>query len=94
MNTTPPSPERTEPEIPDGENVRNVLQASETRYRHLFETTEDGILILDADTGQIVEVNTFLVDLLGSLHERFLGKKYGRSGISGTSLPAGTILRN
>ena len=32
-----------------------ALQVSETRYRRLFETTQDGILVLDADTGQITD---------------------------------------
>ena len=49
--------------------------ASETRYRRLFETAKDGILILDAGTGMIVDVNPFLVELLGYSHEVFLGKK-------------------
>ena len=37
-----------------------ALQVSETRYRRLFEAAQDGILILDADTGQITDVNPFL----------------------------------
>jgi len=36
-----------------------ALKASEIRYRRLFETAQDGILILDADTGQIDDVNPF-----------------------------------
>jgi PAS domain S-box-containing protein len=42
-----------------------ALKASETRYRRLFETTQDGTLILEADTGQIDDVNPFLIDMLG-----------------------------
>lgn len=42
-----------------------ALRASELRYRRLFETAQDGILILDAYTGQITDVNPFLVNLLG-----------------------------
>ena len=38
--------------------------ASELRYRRLFETAQDGILILDADSGKIIDVNPFLLDLL------------------------------
>ena len=34
-----------------------ALQKSKTRYRRFFETAQDGILILDADTGQITDVN-------------------------------------
>jgi PAS domain S-box-containing protein len=50
------------------------LGASEMRYRRLFESAQDGILILDADDGKIVDVNPFLVKLTGYSHEDFLGK--------------------
>lgn len=56
------------------ENANNELLASETRYRRLFESAKDGILILDADTGKVVDVNPFLISLLGYSHEDFLGK--------------------
>ena len=54
--------------------VEEALQASETRYRRLFETAKDGILILDADTGKIADVNPFLIDMLGYSHEDLMGK--------------------
>lgn len=54
--------------------VEEALQASETRYRRLFETAKDGILILDADTGKIADVNPFLIEMLGYSHEDFMGK--------------------
>lgn len=38
---------------------------SEIHYRRLFESAKDGILILDAQTGMIVDVNPFLMELLG-----------------------------
>ena len=41
--------------------VEEMLRVSETRYRRLFETAKDGILILDAETGMIVDVNPFLI---------------------------------
>jgi PAS domain S-box-containing protein len=50
------------------------LSASELRYRRLFETAKDGILILDAETGMVVDVNPFLVALLGFTRDQFLGK--------------------
>ncbi|MFY9562358.1 MAG: PAS domain S-box protein [Terriglobales bacterium] len=50
-----------------------ALQASELRYRRLFETAKDGILILDAQTGQIRDVNPFLVNLLGYTYNEFIG---------------------
>jgi PAS domain S-box-containing protein len=51
------------------------LIASETRYRRLFESAKDGIIILDAETGMIVDINPFLLEMLGYSHETFL-KKY------------------
>ncbi|MEI7433220.1 MAG: PAS domain S-box protein [Methanomicrobiales archaeon] len=58
-----------------------ALKVSETRYRRLFETAQDGILILDAGSGQIVEVNPFLIDMLGFSREQFLGKKIWEIGL-------------
>jgi two-component system cell cycle sensor histidine kinase/response regulator CckA len=51
-----------------------ALSASEARYRRLFETAQDGILILDAHTGLIIDVNPFLIRLLDYPREDFLGK--------------------
>ena len=62
--------------------VRNVqaILASELRYRRLFETAQDGILILDADTGQVVDANPFMKHLLGYSQEEFLGRKLWEIG--------------
>ena len=57
-----------------------ALEVSETRYRRLFETALDGILLLNADTGQILDVNPFLLKMLGYSHEDFLGKKLWEIG--------------
>jgi PAS domain S-box-containing protein len=51
-----------------------ALRASEVKYRRLFEAAKDGILILDAETGMIADVNPFLIELLGLSQEDFLGK--------------------
>jgi len=67
-------------DITDRKQAETKLQASETRYRRLFETAQDGILILDADTGQINDVNPFLVDMLGYTPAEFLGKKLWEIG--------------
>jgi PAS domain S-box-containing protein len=60
--------------------VAEVMRASEVRYRRLFEAARDGILILDAETGIVVDVNPFLIELLGYSHEQFLGKKIWELG--------------
>jgi len=58
-----------------GQEANDLLEVSENRYRRLFETAQDGILILDAATGQIQDVNPFLIKMLGYSKEEFLGKK-------------------
>ncbi|MGZ3607878.1 MAG: PAS domain S-box protein, partial [Syntrophales bacterium] len=67
-------------DITDQKQTEEALKNSEMRYRRLFETAQDGILILDADTGQISDVNPFLVEMLGYSHEYFLGKKLWEIG--------------
>ena len=67
-----------------GESPKNIfidsglkmitLKESESRYRRLFETAKDGILILDGDTGRIVDANPFLQDLLGYSEDELIGK--------------------
>jgi PAS domain S-box-containing protein len=57
-----------------------ALHASELRYRRLFESAKDGILILDAETGLIVDVNPFLIELLGISRKAFLDKKVWELG--------------
>jgi len=57
-----------------------ALQASERQYRRLFEAAKDGILILNSVTGQIEDVNPFLVDLLGYPREEFMGRKLWEFG--------------
>ncbi|HXI85536.1 MAG TPA: ATP-binding protein [Verrucomicrobiae bacterium] len=51
-----------------------VTQASELSYQRLFEASQDGILILDIDTGRINEVNPFLFKLLGLSRSEMVGK--------------------
>ncbi len=53
---------------------------SEVRYRRLFEAARDGILILDAETGVIVDVNPFLVEMLDLAQEEILGKELWELG--------------
>ena len=60
--------------------AEEALQASEVRYRRLFETAQDGILILDGDTGEIDDVNPFLINMLGYVREEMLGKKLWELG--------------
>lgn len=53
---------------------------SENRYRRLFETARDGVLLLNAQTAQIEDANPFFIELLGYSHRELLGKKIWEVG--------------
>ncbi len=61
------------------QNAAN-LKVSEVRYRRLFESAKDGILILDAVTGKIEDVNPYLCQLLGFVPDDFVGKQLWEIG--------------
>ena len=60
--------------------IEPSLKDSEIRYRRLFEAAQDGILILDAKTGMITDVNPFLINMLGYSREEFVEKKLWEVG--------------
>ena len=62
------------------DEIEKKLKESEVRYRRLFETAHDGILILNSKTGQITDVNPFLENLLGYSKCEFLNKKLWEVG--------------
>ncbi len=69
---------------PGGERRRTVLLAiedvtnrhalEEAHYQRLFETAKEGILICDAETGKIRDVNPFLLQFLGYQRDQFMGR--------------------
>ena len=60
--------------------TQEALRASETRYRRLFEAAQDGILILDADSGKIVDANPFMAKLLGYAPAELVGQELWELG--------------
>jgi PAS domain S-box-containing protein len=71
---------RQVPDITGDKPAEQGLQSSELRYRRLFEAAKDGILILDAETAEIVDVNPFLCDLLDIPRGEILGCKLWELG--------------
>ena len=67
-------------DVTASQRAETELQVSETRYRRLFETALDGIILLDARTGQITDVNPFLIEMLGYARSEFLGKSLWEIG--------------
>jgi len=68
-------------ESPARDQTQSRLRISELRYRRLFEAARDGILILDAVTLKITDVNPFMTELLGYSHAGFLGKELWEIGL-------------
>ncbi|MHC1728385.1 MAG: PAS domain S-box protein [Syntrophobacteraceae bacterium] len=68
-------------EIVERKRVAEAQQDSEKRYRQLFESAKDGILILDADTGEVVDVNPFLLGLLDYSFDELYGKHLWDIGV-------------
>ena len=58
-----------------------TLSASELRYRRLFETAYDGILLVDPLTRKIIDVNPFLIKFLGFSHAEFVGRELYEIGL-------------
>jgi PAS domain S-box-containing protein/putative nucleotidyltransferase with HDIG domain len=73
---------KTTANIPDSGQtaVEQSLRNSELRYRRLFESAQDGILIVNAETGSINDVNPYLIDMLGYSREEFVEKKLWEVG--------------
>jgi PAS domain S-box-containing protein len=70
-------------DITERKQAEVAVQTSEVRYRRLFQTAKDGILILDANTLKIVDANPFMTELLGYAHDEFLGKELWEIGLFG-----------
>lgn len=59
----------------------DALKASEMRYRRLFETAKDGILILDFITGKIVDANAFIIALIDKPLDKIIGEHLWEIGL-------------
>lgn len=63
-----------------GDRKDAALRTSELRYRRLFESAQDGILILDGETGEIIDANPFLLDLLNFTFREIVGLRLWEIG--------------
>lgn len=58
--------------VTERKQLKAALEESELQYHHLFESTQDSILILDASTQQILNVNKNMSRRLGYAHHVLL----------------------
>jgi PAS domain S-box-containing protein len=68
-------------DLTERKEKESQLRESEVRFRRLFESARDGILILDGSTGQITDVNLFMTELLGYSTHEFIGKQLWEIGL-------------
>ncbi|HEX9129094.1 MAG TPA: PAS domain S-box protein, partial [Gemmatimonadaceae bacterium] len=68
-------------DITERAEAARALKASEARYRRLFETAQDAILILEEDSGKIMDANPFVIDLLGYSLDELIGKELWEIGL-------------
>ena len=61
--------------------IELAMRVSEIRYRRLFESAKDGILILDAVSGRVVDANPFIIELLGYSASEISGKELWEIGM-------------
>ena len=57
------------------------VRVSEIRYRRLFETAHDGVLLLDPATRKITDANPFMTKLLGYSQAQLVGKELFEIGL-------------
>ena len=67
-------------DITEQRRAEKELTVSEQRYRRLFESAKDGILIIDAETGKIKNVNPYLIEMLGYSEDQFIEKSIWEIG--------------
>jgi PAS domain S-box-containing protein len=67
-------------DVTKGHYAERALRSSELRYRRLFESAKDGILILDARTLAIIDANKFIIDLLGYPYHDLIGRELWEIG--------------
>jgi PAS domain S-box-containing protein len=58
-----------------------ILEASEARYRRLFEAAHDGVLLLDPVTSRITDANPFMTKLLDYPYAQLVGKQFHEIGL-------------
>ncbi len=68
-------------DITERRRAEVALEDSELRYRRLFETAQDAILILDEREGTIFDANPFIKEMLGYSHVEIVGKELWEIGM-------------
>jgi len=68
-------------DITERKRAEDSLRVSEIRYRRLFETAHDGILVLDPESSKITDANPFMTKLLGYPRDELIGRELFEIGL-------------
>ncbi|MEN6474925.1 MAG: PAS domain S-box protein [Syntrophaceae bacterium] len=68
-------------DITEHKRLESLLSESEERYRRLFETAQDGIMLLEKNGGHITHANPAALKMLGYSSEECLGKRLQDIGV-------------
>ena len=63
--------------------AEEARRASEAKYRQLFESSKDGLLIIERDTEQILDVNPAFLELVGYTRDEVVGSTVTDVGLAG-----------
>ena len=67
-------------DISDTRNALDALKKKEEQYRCLFEAAQEGIMILDYKSGEIVDANPYIAHLMGFSLDEIIGKELWEIG--------------
>ena len=68
-------------DVTERRRLEDLLTESEKRFRRLFETATDGIVLLEENEGRIVQANQAVEKMLGYSEGEYLGKKLQDIGV-------------
>jgi len=69
-------------DITERKRLEDLVAESEKRYRRIFETASDGIVLLEKREGTITQANPAAGKMLGYSEEEYVGKKLQDIGVS------------
>ena len=62
-------------DISERKRMEEILKNSEALYHRLFEASKDGLFIIDAISGKILDANPSIAEILGYAKDELLGKE-------------------